>query len=64
MSVLDTRCRYCGATLNRLLLTALLQDAGASVSHRADACWARDDGTEHDFFPVEGRVLQPQEPHQ
>lgn len=56
MSVLDARCRYCGDTVIRLILTALLQDAGARVSHRADVCWARDGGAEHDFSAGKGRA--------
>jgi hypothetical protein len=51
LPVLDARCRHCRATARRLVRTALLQDAGCGVSHRADVCWAREDGGEHDFTP-------------
>ena len=50
-NLLDERCRMCGETLKRLMLLAMLKDAGATVSGPVE--WCRG-GKEHDFFsPIE-----------
>jgi hypothetical protein len=53
MSLLqNTVCRHCGQSAGRLLLFALMQDAGAHVSNDAIRCYARDDEGDHDFVDV------------
>lgn len=49
MSVIDDRCRHCGQTLRRMMLLAMLQDAGAKAGLDADLCPERTDGGQHDF---------------
>ena len=44
--MLDSKCAKCGQSLRKLMLLALMQDAGATVSPSADSCPA---GGEHDF---------------
>jgi len=44
--MLDSKCNKCGLSLRRLMLLALIQDAGATVSQSANSCSA---GGEHDF---------------
>jgi len=44
--MLDTNCNKCGESLKSLMLLAMLQDAGATVSPSANNCSA---GGEHDF---------------
>ena len=46
-TLLEERCRRCGETLRRLMLLAMLKDAGAFVSGGIERCH---DGDEHDFF--------------
>ena len=40
------KCAKCGQTLRHLMLLAMLQDAGCTVSPSANSCSA---GGEHDF---------------
>lgn len=40
--VMNERCKKCGETLERLMLLAMIEDAGARVYPSASAC-------EHDF---------------
>lgn len=49
MSLLDDHCRHCGQTLRRMMLLAMLQDAGAKAGLDADICPERKDGGQHDF---------------
>lgn len=44
--MLDAKCSKCGESLRRLLLLAMLEDAGAHCSPSATKCSA---GGEHDF---------------
>jgi len=44
--MLDSKCNKCGQSLRRLMLLAMMQDAGAIVVPSADSCSA---GGEHDF---------------
>jgi len=44
--MLDSKCNKCGQSLMKLMLMAMMQDAGATVSPSADSCFA---GGEHDF---------------
>lgn len=43
---LNDKCSKCGQTLRRLMLLAMIQDAGAECHPRADECSA---GGDHDF---------------
>lgn len=43
-------CQHCNQSLNRLMIIAMLQDAGARAGHRANQCWAREGGGEHEFM--------------
>ena len=53
MSLLHRPCRHCGQTAGRLILFAMMQDAGAKTSNDAVKCWAREDGGDHDFTETE-----------
>lgn len=48
--MLNERCTKCGQTLRRLMLVAMLQDAGARCSPGALECSA--DGGEHEWAKV------------
>lgn len=43
------RCKHCGQSAERMMLTAMLQDAGAKAGLDADLCPDRNDGGQHDF---------------
>jgi len=47
------KCRHCGQTLQRMMLLAMLQDAGAKAGLEADLCPERQDGGQHDFAEPE-----------
>jgi hypothetical protein len=48
-ALLSAPCRYCGTTVGRAMLGALVIDAGGSCSSDPLKCWACDDGGDHDF---------------
>jgi hypothetical protein len=43
---MNQKCKHCGQSLKRLILLAMLQDAGCAVFPSATHCW---DGQEHEF---------------
>lgn len=43
------RCKHCGQSAERMMLIAMLQDAGAKAGLEADLCPDRADGGQHDF---------------
>ena len=49
MSIANDRCKHCGQTIQRMMLLAMLQDAGASAGLDADLCPERTDGGQHEF---------------
>ena len=46
----ELRCEKCGESLTRLMLLAMIEDAGATVVPNATECSA---GGQHDFAPAE-----------
>lgn len=50
------KCSKCGESLYRLMLLALIQDAGANVYPSATKCA---NGGEHDLVEVESAQTQP-----
>lgn len=49
-SLLSAKCRHCGESVKRLMLLAMLQDAGCSVYPSATHCT---EDTQHDFSELD-----------